>query len=530
MAEDKIVEIEASLGREYATTTEYPDSFDIAPESLRKLKGLNSGTKRRFSSLTKASLVSNDDVEDDSAIEKAGFTGLARTKSKAREIGYYSAYDAFDAVHPVHNLDYLAALYQISPVHMGSVDARTDNIVGLGYEFVQSRKTKRLINNATTPARLNEIRSGLEEARFEIEEWLESLNNLDSFQDILKKVWIDYETTGNGYIEIGRTASGEVGYLGHVASTTMRVRRQRDGFVQIIGGFVTYFRNYGDKKTKNPFGDDSNPNEIIHIKKYTPSNQFYGVPSVLPAVGAIAGDEFADRYNLDYFEYKAVPRYLIISRGTTLGTTAEAKIHEFFSTNLKGKNHRSLYIQVPPAPADAKVDFTIEPVEAGKQDMSFDNYHESNTTDILAAGRTPRTKVGIDTGSALAASRDLDKMFKEQVTRPAQEKLEFPMNKIIHEKTDIFNFRFIELTLTDEETSVNMAVSLVTAEILTPNEARETYLNRGPRDGGDEVVQKTPAQNADATTTRTRDQTRQANATDAKGEGRNAKGDGRKTP
>lgn len=530
-----IVEAEASLGPYTSASQEYPDSFDISAKDLRKLKGLSPATKRK---LTRTEKVAVSDVEEDSAFKKAGYQGQARTRSKAKEIGYYSAYDAFDVVHPVHNLDYLAALYGVSPTHLAAVDAKVANIVGLGYEFTQSAATKQTIAAATSPERLKEIRGKLEMARVEMEDYLDSLNSVDSFSDVLKQVWTDYETTGNGYIEIGRTATGAIGYLGHVASTTMRVRRQRDGFVQIIGGFVTYFRNYGDRKTRNPFGSDGSPNEIIHIKKYTPDNQFYGAPSIISALGAVAGDEFADRYNLDYFEYKAVPRYLIISRGTALGPQAERNVHEFFSTNLKGKNHRSLYIQVPPAPADSKVDFEIKPIEAGKQDMSFDKYHDSNTTDILTAHRTPRTKVGQDTGSALAASRDLDKMFKEQVTRPEQEKLEYPLNKIIHERTDIFDFQFVEQTFTDEETSVNMAVSLVTAGILTFNEAREKYLNLGPRDGGDQTyldfqaqaAEKAAEQKAQITDSRARDQQRQANATDSKGEGRNAKGDGRKTP
>lgn len=534
-----VKEIEATLGPLVKASKDYPDAFEVSGEDIKTLKGLSPGFKRK---LTRKGFGAAEPEYEEDRIEKAGYTGLARTKSKAKEIAYYSAYDVFDAVHPTTNLDYLAALYEVSPTHAAAVDAKVANIVGLGYELVQSVPTKNKIASTTSQTELDRIRKNLEAARYEITTYLESLNNIDSFEETLKKVWTDYETTGNGYIEIGRTATGQIGYLGHVASTTMRVRRQRDGFVQIIGGFVTYFRNYGDKKTRSPFGTDNNPNEIIHIKRYTPTNQFYGSPSILPAISAIAGDEFADRYNLDYFEYKAVPRYLIISRGTSLGSTAEAKVHEFFSTNLKGKNHRSLYIQVPAVSADVKVDFEIRPVESGKQDASFNEYHQSNTTDILTAHRTPPTKVGQDTGGALAAARDLDKMYKEQVTRPEQDKLEYYLNKIIHERTDIFDFQFVELTLTDEQVSVEMAVALVTAGVITFNEARETYLNRSPREGGDQTyLDMQAAQARDAAQqaaeikaqqeqSRARDTQRRANATDSKGEGRNAKGDGRKTP
>ena len=67
-------------------------------------------------------------------------------------------------------------------------------------------------------------------------------------------------------------------------------------------------------------------------------------------------------------------------------------------------------------------------------------------------------------------------------------------------------------------------------QVITPNEVR---IRKGmiPMDGGDEVVQLKPQQQAEvraqAGNTRTRDQNRQNNQTDIAGEGRSAKGDGR---
>jgi capsid portal protein len=45
------------------------------------------------------------------------------------------------------------------------------------------------------------------------------------------KVYTDLQATGNGFLEIGRTVTGEIGYVGHIPATTVRVRRLRDGFV-----------------------------------------------------------------------------------------------------------------------------------------------------------------------------------------------------------------------------------------------------------------------------------------------------------
>jgi len=91
----------------------------------------------------------------------------------------------------------------------------------------------------------------------------------------MEKVDLDLESTGNAYLEIGRSVTGEIGYVGHIPATTMRVRRLRDGFTQIISGKVVYFRNF-NATNQNPITDDPRPNEVIHFKSYSPLNTFTG--------------------------------------------------------------------------------------------------------------------------------------------------------------------------------------------------------------------------------------------------------------
>ena len=200
--------------------------------------------------------------------------------------------------------------------------------------------------------------------------------------------------------------------------------------------------------------------------------------------------------------------------------------------NLKGKNHRSIYIPLPSDSADSKVEFKMEPVEAGIQDSSFTTYRDANRTEILMAHRVPISKVGQPAGVNLAAARDADKSFKEQVTRPEQDRLEKRINGIISEFTNMFIFKLNEMTLTDEDAISQINERYVRNQIMTPNEARAT-IGMPPIDGGDEMFEMKPQQAADAAAnsgkTRARDAQRSAGATDGKGEGRNPKGDGRST-
>ena len=259
-------------------------------------------------------------------------------------------------------------------------------------------------------------------------------------------------------------------------------------------------------------------------------NNYYGIPDIVAAANAMTGNEFAAKYNLDYFENKAVPRYIITVKGAKLSPESERKLLEFFQVGLKGKNHRSLYVPLPADSPDQKVEFKMEPVEADSQDSSFNTYRKMNRDEILLAHRTPISKIGTPEGINLAAARDADKTFKEQVCQPAQDILEKKLNKLIEEATDALKIKFNELTLTDEDTQSRIDERYLRMQVIRPNEVR---IRKGmvPLDSGDDVVVLKPQQQAEiraqAGNTRERSQNRNAISPDISGEARNPKGDGR---
>lgn len=511
--DDDETTIEVKLGGEYTRKSEdVVDPFAVDIDDLRKMSGLGPAMKRKLSR----------------NLEKA-FVGEGGAKSTKLELTYNGAYEAFSVVMPPYNFDSLAKLYELSPAHKAAVDAKVSNIVGLGYDFVESPKTTALLEKIDTEDATKKARRKIEAAKQSLLDWIDSCNQEDEFAETLKKVWTDYESVGNGYIEIGRTTSGKIGYIGHIPATTVRIRQFRDGFVQVISNKAVFFRNFGDTETANPLGPDR-PNEIIHLKKYTPTQNFYGIPDIISAKAAVAGNEFASRFNLDYFENKAVPRYVIVVKGGKFSTRSEQQILEFFQTGLKGKNHRTLYIPLPADDGTRKTEFRMEPVEAGIQDSSFNNYRKGNLDDILMAHRVPGSKVGVADSATLAIARDADKTFKEQVCRPEQAILEKKFNKIIKEITNGLLFKLNELTLTDEDTQSGIDEKYLRNQVLTPNEVRQR-LGRPGIEGGDSVLELNPKQAADAKAngnkTRERDANRASAASDSKGEARQPKGDGR---
>ncbi len=491
------------------------DPFKIQGEDLTKVSGLGASFRRKM----------NRDLQK-------RFQGIDGTETQQNLLAQaITGYAMFDLIEPPYNLDYLSQIYEISPYNYAAINAKVSNIVGLGHDFVETRKTQEAFDNITDDKALDRARRKLNRLRQDLYDWLEECNEEETFTETLIKAYTDVEATGNGYLEIGRTSAGKIGYIGHIPAKTMRVRRLRDGFIQLLYGKAVYFRNFGDQETPNPIdGGLERPNEIIHLKKYTPTNNYYGIPDIIASQNAMAGNEFAGKYNLDYFENKAVPRYIITVKGAKLSTESERKLLEFFQVGLRGKNHRSLYIPLPPDSPDSKVEFKMEPIEAGTQESSFNVYRKSNRDEILLSHRVPINKIGTPEGVNLAVARDADKTFREQVCRPAQMNLEKKLNKIIQEMTDALLLKFNELTLTDEDTQSKIDERYLRMQVVTPNEIR-IRMGMVPLDGGDKVVELKPQAQAEvraqAGKTRTRDSERSANSPDISGEGRNAQGDGR---
>ena len=505
------------------------DPFVKSWDDIKSFNGMNTNFKRRSTRVAKA-------LGDDAYLESAGAiqmgAGGARSNAINPGVVFRNAYALFDVITPPYNLYELATYYDTSFANHAAIDAKVENTVGLGYDFAVSDKTG-LKLEAANAEQMARARKRIERLKVQLRDWLEGLNQDESFSSVMEKVFTDVHAMGNGYIEVGRTTTGEIGYIGHIPAATMRVRRLRDGYVQIIANKVVYFRNFGAKNV-NYITEDPRPNEIIHIKEYSPLNTFYGVPDVMAAMPSLLGDALASQYNIDYFNNKAVPRYIVTLKGAQLTQEAEDKLFRFLQTGLKGQSHRTLYIPLPGDTENSKVEFDMKPIENGIQEGSFAQYRKQVRDDILVAHQVPLSKLGGSDASQIAASLSQDRTFKEQVTRPAQRNLEKILNKIIREKTDVLELKFNELTLTDELAQSQIITNYVKNQIMAPNEARD-ILNLAERPDGDAMIQPTARQAADSNANNAQDRTRDGERQQAQADntattaGRNPKGEGRRS-
>jgi PBSX family phage portal protein len=416
---------------------------------------------------------------------KKRLEGQGGAKTKSWDVEQINGYELYDLALPPFNLDHLIDLSVENDTHWACISAKTTNIVGLGYKWTERAKVKEARQSVEDDDdKMMKLSRKLQRVTDSLDEWIEDLNLDLDFNEILTQVWMDVEATGNGYLEIGRMMNGKIGYVGHIPSATMRVRKWRDGFIQIVQDKLTFFRNFGDRTTADYFGKDPRPNEVMHFKKHSPKNSYYGVPDIIAAMSSVAGEKFSSEYNLDYFENKAVPRYALIVKGAKLSSQSERRILEYFRKEVKGKHHGTLYIPVP-AHMGSNVDVKLEAIENKVQEGSFEKYRAGNRESIAMVHKVPKSVLGIGVG--VAAAREDDKKFKVQVCVPAQRGVNKKVNRLVAEFTDMYTFELDSYDLLDAETISRIDDRYIRTGVDNPNEIRA---RRGmhPRKGGDKFL------------------------------------------
>ena len=223
------------------------DLFKVSGEDLTKISGLSPAFRRKIGRELQKRFQGIEGVETQQNLLAQAITGYAM----------------FDLIEPPYNLDYLSTIYEISPYNYAAINAKVSNIVGLGHDFIETRKTNEAFDNITDEKALDRARRKLNRLRQDLYDWLEQCNEEETFTETLIKAYTDVEATGNGYIEIGRTSAGRIGYIGHIPAKTMRVRRLRDGFIQLLYGKAVYFRNFGDQETENPIAGGLDRKSVV---------------------------------------------------------------------------------------------------------------------------------------------------------------------------------------------------------------------------------------------------------------------------
>lgn len=332
-----------------------------------------------------------------------------------------------DLAEPQYNPEQLCNLNDINVVRAKCIEAMAEYTVGLGYIIKKIDPRAESIDDDIVSRRI----------RRKMEEW--ASRDEKTFTELIKCVKVDEETTGNGYIEVSRNRRGEIDGLYHVPSHTMRIRRDRTGYVQQRGTQKVPFYRFGDKvklTTDNrvEFLENRDPkiNEIIHFKLSSTKSTYYGQPRDVAAFVTIAGDEMARNHNIKFFSHSATPELALVftvdnpSMPTMAGNqpvkvsipaSVKQKIVHHFRKNLGTKYFEPGLFFLPNG-----VNLRIEKLSQGQKDSGWTQYRNSNRSEIRMAFRTPPVIIG-DTENSTYATAAIEKsVYQEGVIAPEQER------------------------------------------------------------------------------------------------------------
>ena len=138
---------------------EHVDPFAVGLDDLKKVRGLGTNFKRKINRDFAKSFTGKDGSGTQQNLLQQAVTGYAM----------------FDLVQPVYNLEYLSQIYEVSTYNYAAINAKVANIVGLGYSFMETRKTNDAIDAITDDRQLERARRKLNKLKQDLQEIVNKL-------------------------------------------------------------------------------------------------------------------------------------------------------------------------------------------------------------------------------------------------------------------------------------------------------------------------------------------------------------------
>lgn len=450
--------------------------------------------------ITKAWITGDGQIIEKATLSKKGDVEAAKTQTQSKQIQE----DGFDyekdgLIKPPFDLSKMASLLTINTDHMRCVKAKAADVTGRGWDIVEDEQA-------------HPGEKGSPQDRQMILDVLNDVNPDMTFTTILNNAWEDLESTGNGAIEIGRNAKGQPSRMWHTQSTTVRIRKGGEGYVQIVGEKKVFFQKMGDKYVRTPGGEGvwknvdpatgkvkegltftSAANELLYLKLYSAQSTWYGVPDFIPAIPAIMGNEMAQRFNTQFFEHNAIPQYAVIIKGATLTDPVRKMIEDYFNTEIKGKAHKTFIISVP----STNVEIEFQPLATDMKEASWAGYRRDNRDEIMRAHGVHPARIGVIETGQLGSGSGLSQQenYKNNTVEPRQSSLEFTLtSQIIRQGFGVkgWKIKFEDLDIRDREKETNMGLAVLGRGAVSINWLRTNILGEKDIDGGDRPFIMTP--------------------------------------
>lgn len=310
----------------------------------------------------------------------------------------------------------------------------------------------------------------------------------------------DLNAIGWGALELVRDNERKLVNIKHIPAHTVRVVQKGELYIQIRGTKKVYFKDFdslieeydpktGNAKQRTKGGkiEGRVANEILFFRRYAAESEHYGLPAIMPALGAILSDIHRQEYNSSFFKNNGIPAYAVTISGdydpgevdpSTNRTPLENMIEEHLTGAGEVKDGSVLIFTVPSRQrqdgAQSRVEVKFHKLADEIKEASFTKFREDNRDEVFGAHSLPLYRAGVAAQGALGqnVAAETDEIYKRNVVDPAQNRDEHQINRVLAHYLRIrdYEWELSEIDTKDAEADISIAVQLFGMGMMTPNE------------------------------------------------------------
>ena len=348
------------------------------------------------------------------------------------------------------------------------------------------------------------------------EEIIDLLNMDMDTKEVFEDVIADREMYGVSYVEVIRSAAGEVAGIEFIKDTPsvqktiplepyvdvqyyykdrVEVRPKKFcKYKQQIGAKTVYFKEIGDTRIMDKRdGSYLSDGETIELKnqaneilEFAIGTEPYGEVRWIGQVLGVDGSRKAESLNNRYFEEGRHTPLMIMVKGGTLTEDSFGKLQEYMD-GVKGEKGQHAFLLLEVEGADNNFDFDEgKPPEIEIKDLAsilqkdelFQDYLDNNRRKVQSAFQLPDLYVGYTTDFNRATAQSAQEVTEEQVFQPERRSLAWTINNKL---LNGYGLRYVEAYFLEPDITNPDDLSKILniterAGGLTPNKAKEiTY-------------------------------------------------------
>jgi hypothetical protein len=354
----------------------------------------------------------------------------------------------------------------------------TDNLFPQGLAILNRRSsTHRSILNNKVIYSLG--RGFITENNSPLEDFLLSVNNRrESLRKVLKKLFNDWYSFGNAYLEIVLMPNGQPMMFFHKDATRARIHKDREHVI-----FHPDWKQYEGKrkyaKTLPLYPKfekiDGFERSVFHFKQYEPEFCDYGIPEWVAALDAAAIGYKTNRWNLSRLENSFQVSGVLEIVGDMSAEDAK-KVKEDLADNFSGEENVGKLLSITRQFGESGSGTTFTPL-IQTSEGEWLSLHEQSDSDLIIAHNWFRSLSGISdsTGFDTKRIRNEYQVAKNTIIGENQDAILSEIIYLINEHSGIdanaLKFR--------NESPVNLIDLIDVNSIITVNEARENSLGFG---------------------------------------------------